>query len=98
MASYDALFEDEDDIFGGTPESKYWDIVSQVSPDIARHEFDTMIAKMAAMEMMLMEQHDEESLNKIIERYIFSNEKMIENRKKSLYMEYAGNLIYKLSD
>lgn len=98
MASYDALFEDEDDIFGGTPESKYWDIVKQVSPDIARHEFDTMMAKMAAMEMMLMEQHDEESLNKIIERYIFSNEKMIENRKKSLYMEYAGNLIYKLSD
>lgn len=98
MASYDALFEDEDDIFGGTPESKYWDIVKQVSPDIARHEFDTMIAKMAAMELMLMEQHDEESLNKIIDRHICSNEKMIENRKKSLYMEYAGNLIYKLSD
>jgi len=98
MASYDALFEDEDDIFGGTPESKYWDIVKQVSPDIARHEFDMMIAKMAAMEQMLIEQHDEESLNKIIERYIFSNESTIENRKKSLYMEYAGNLIYKLSD
>lgn len=98
MASYDALFEDEDDIFGGTPESKYWDIVKQVSPDIARHEFDTIIAKMAAMEMMLMEQHDEETLDKVIERYIFANESMIENRKKNLYMEYAGRLIYKLSD
>ena len=98
MASYDALFEDEDDIFGGTPESKYWDIVKQVSPDIARDEFDTMMAKMAAMEQMLMEHHDEELLDKIIERYVFTNESLIEQRKKSLYMEYAGRLIYKLSD
>ncbi len=98
MGSYDALFEDEEDIFGGTPESKYWDIVKQVSPDIARYEFDSMIAKMAAMEQMLMEHHDEESLDKIIDRYIFSNEGIIEERKKSLYMEYAGRLIYKLSD
>ncbi|AFV97117.1 MULTISPECIES: DUF2018 family protein [unclassified Sulfuricurvum] len=98
MASYDALFEDEDDIFGGTPESKYWDIVKQVSTDIARYEFDTMIAKMAAMEQMLMEKYDEESLDKVIDRHICSNESAIENRKKSLYMEYAGRLIYKLSD
>lgn len=98
MGSYDALFEDEEDIFGGTPESKYWDIVKQVSPDIARYEFDSMIAKMAAMEQMLMEHHDEEGLDKIIDRYIFSNEGIIEERKKSLYMEYAGRLIYKLSD
>lgn len=98
MGSYDALFEDENDIFGGTPESKYWDIQKQVSLDIVRHEFDTMIAKMAAMEIMLMEHHDEEALDKIIDCYVFSNENMIENRKKSLYMEYAGRLIYKLSD
>ena len=26
---YAALFEDEDDIFAGTPESKYWDIANQ---------------------------------------------------------------------
>ncbi|HEX5329781.1 DUF2018 family protein [Sulfuricurvum sp.] len=98
MASYDALFEDENDIFGGTPESKYWDIVKQVSPDIARDEFDSIIAKMAAMEQMLMEQHDEEELDKIIDRHIFANASTIETRKKSLYMEYAGRLIYKLSD
>ena len=26
MANYEALFEDENNIFGGTPESKYHDI------------------------------------------------------------------------
>ena len=28
MSNYEALFEDEDNIFGGTPESKYHDIVA----------------------------------------------------------------------
>lgn len=98
MGTYAALFEDENDIFGGTPESKYWDIVKQVSPDIARYEFDTMMAKMSAMEEMLIRHYEEDTLNKAVEHYIYSNPEAVENRKKSLYMEYAGRLIYKLSD
>jgi hypothetical protein len=98
MGSYEALFEDEDDIFGGTPESKYWDIHKQLSSDLVRFEFDEIISKMAAMEQMLMEHHDEEDLNKLVDRYIASNPQIIDSRKKSLYMEYAGRLIYKLAD
>lgn len=98
MATYEALFEDENDIFGGTPESKYWDIQGQLSTDLVRFEFDDMIAKMAAMEMMLMQHHDEEELDTLINRYILSNSEVIHERKKSLYMEYAGRLIYKLSE
>ncbi|MDD2829158.1 MAG: DUF2018 family protein [Sulfuricurvum sp.] len=98
MASYEALFEDEDDIFGGTPESKYWDIHKQLSADLVRFEFDEIIAKMAAMEQMLMEHYNEDDLDKLVDRYIASNPQIIDNRKKSLYMEYAGRLIYKLAD
>ncbi len=98
MAKYDALFEDESDIFGGTPQSKYWDISNQLSDDLVKEEFDAMITKIAAMERMLMERHGEETLDRIIESYVFEHSMAIDEHKKSLYMEYAGRLIYRLSD
>lgn len=95
---YEALFEDENDIFSGTPQSKYWDIASQVSDEIFRHEFDRIVQRMAAMERMLMEHHDEERLLRIIETHCLENFSEIEIHKKSLYMELAGDLIYKMAD
>lgn len=98
MAKFDVLFEDEDDIFGGSPQSKYWDIATQVSEDLYRYDFDEIITKIAVMEKMLMQQHDEDDLDKIVSSYAITNQSEIEDHKKSLYMEYAGRLIYKLSD
>jgi hypothetical protein len=98
MSRFEALFEDESDIFGGTPQSKYWDIAKQVSEDLYQFDFDEIITKIAVMEKMLMQQHDEEELNRIIDTYALMNQNEIDLHKKSLYMEYAGRLIYKLSD
>lgn len=98
MSRFEALFEDEDDIFSGSPQSKYWDIAKQVSEDLYQYDFDEIITKIAVMEKMLMKQHDEDDLNRIVESYALMNQEEIENHKKSLYMEYAGRLIYKLSD
>jgi hypothetical protein len=49
MNKYDALFEDEDDIFGGTPVSKYWDINKQISEDLMKDEFDGIVERLAVM-------------------------------------------------
>lgn len=98
MATFDALFEDENDIFGGTPQSKYWDISKQLGDDVVKAEFDEIITKIAAMERMLMEHYGEETLDRAINTYAFENSIAIDEHKKSLYMEYAGRLIYKLSD
>ncbi len=98
MSRFEALFEDESDIFGGTPQSKYWDIAKQVSEDLYQFNFDEIITKIAVMEKMLMQQHDEEELNRIIDTYALMNQNEIDLHKKSLYTEYAGRLIYKLSD
>lgn len=98
MSKFDALFEDEEDIFGGTPQSKYWDIFKQVSHDLAQDEFDKMITRMAAMEKMLMETIDEESLERRVNQYAFEHAGKLEEHKKSLYMELAGSLVYRISD
>ena len=98
MSKYEALFEDEDDIFGGTPQSKYWDIFNQLNHEIAEDQLDKIIEKMAVMERMLMEHHDEEELNGKIKQYYFENITIIDDHKKSLYMELGGDLIFTLPD
>ncbi|KIM10350.1 MAG: hypothetical protein KU37_11170 [Sulfuricurvum sp. PC08-66] len=98
MAKYEALFEDEEDIFGGTPASKYWDILGQVSSESAREEFDALLTRMAAMEQMLMPIHGEEQLDRAVQNFTFAHSDVIEAHKKSLYMELVGRLIYKLAD
>ena len=98
MANFDALFEDEDDIFGGSPKSKYWDISNQISKDLMQAEFDDVIMRLAVMEKMLMKIHDEEMLDQIIKNHYFENMDEIEMLKKSMYMELAGKLIYRLAD
>lgn len=98
MSNYDALFEDEDDIFGGTPQSKYWDIAGQSDKEVVKHEFDAMIEKIAIMESMLSEQYDYDDLDKVVARYGIEHAEEVDHLKKSIYMDYAGRLIYSLSD
>ncbi len=98
MNKYEALFEDEDDIFVGSPRSRYWDIAMQVSEDLYRHDFDEIITKIASMEQLLMKHYPEEELDRIIDSNAIEHMSEIEEHKKSLYMDYAGRLIYKLSD
>jgi hypothetical protein len=98
MSKFDALFEDEDDIFAGTPQSRYWDIQSNLSQDLIKDEFDNLVQRVAIMEKLLGEIHDYESLDKMIAAYPYSNFEEVEELKKSVYMELAGKLIYRVSE
>ena len=98
MSKYEALFEDENDIFAGTPESKFWDIRAQLSDDLFKDEFDKLVERLAIMESMLSETHDYEDLDKIIASYRYTQLDKVEELKKSTYMELAGQLIYRVSE
>jgi len=95
---FDALFEDEDDIFAGTPESKYWDISAQLSHDLVKDEFDGIVQRLAVMEAILAESHDYDDLDRTIKNYAVSNMTKVEELKKSVYMELAGQLIYRVAE
>lgn len=93
-SKYEALFEDEDDIFGGTPKSKFWDIANQANDDLVEDVFDSLFEKMAVMEYFL-EQNGIEVDNQI-KRFVLENSEMIETKKKSLYLEYTGEIVCRL--
>ncbi len=94
MGKYDALFEDEDNIFIGTPKSKYWDFYNKLSPDLAEAEFDKIVEKIAALEMMLQETIHEEELNQRVKQYAIQNYDRMDEYKKSLYIELAAELLF----
>ena len=98
MGKFDALFEDEDDVFAGTPESRYWDISGQLSQDLLRDEFDKIVERLAALEAIISETHDYETLDKTISTYKYENFAKMEELKKSVYMELAGQLIFRVSE
>ena len=96
MGKYDALFEDEDDVFAGTPQSKFWDIIQVANDELVKDQMDTLLEKFAVMETMLIKEHGEEKLNNIIKEYTFDNSEEIEFNKKSTYLEFAGEVISRL--
>ncbi|MBN2782464.1 MAG: DUF2018 family protein [Campylobacterales bacterium] len=98
MAKFDVLMEDESDIFGGSPVSRYWDIHGQLSTDLVRDEFDKIVERLAAMEQLLAQSHDYEDLDKTVESFCVTNFDKIDDWKKSTYMELTGKLIYRLND
>ncbi len=98
MGKFEALFEDEEDIFAGTPQSRYWDISGQLSEDLVKDEFDGIVERLAVMEAMLSETHDYDDLDRTVKSYALSNMEEIEELKKSVYMELAGQLIYRVAE
>ena len=94
--SYEALFEDEGNIFGGTPSSKYHDIANQANEDIVKDEFDKIVEKFAAMEQLLEKAYPDKDIDRIIEQHIFENSNDIEHHKKGLYIEFTGNIVMRL--
>ncbi len=94
MGKFDALFEDEDNVFAGTPKSKYWDFYNKLSQDLAEDEFDKIVEKIAVMEMMLQETIHEDELDRHVKQYAIQNYDKMDDRKKSVYIELAAELLF----
>lgn len=98
MSKYSDLFkEDEDDIFMGSPKSKFFDITREASKQIVEEELDKIIEKLAVLEMILSENKDINfDINEMIKKYKFNNEEKVQIMKKDLYVEFTGEIICRL--
>lgn len=93
----DWFTEDEDDIFMGSPKSKFFDVVRQASNDVVEEELDKIIQKVAVLEMLISENKDEDfNVNNYINEYAIANEDKVKAMKKGLYLEFTGEIICRL--
>jgi hypothetical protein len=88
---FEALLEDEDNIFGGSPKSKFMDVVFHANNDIVRQELEKMIYNMAAMEVVLEKQGID--VDAAIREVKFDAAKDVEDTAKSIYIEVMGNIL-----
>ena len=98
MASFKDWFtEDEDDIFMGSPKSKFFDVSREASKDIVEEEMDKIVEKLAVLEMIICAGKDEDfDINQYIRDYTFANMDDVNGMKKGLYVEFTGEIISRL--
>jgi len=89
--------EDEDDIFMGSPKSKFFDVTRQASKGVVEDEIDKIMEKLAVLELMALDEKGEEfNINESIKKYILENKEKVNAMKKGLYIEFTGEIICKL--
>lgn len=98
MASFKDWFtEDEDDIFMGSPKSKFFDVSREASKDIVEEEWDKVVEKLAVLEMIVSENKGENfDINEYIQEYTLDNHEKVKAMKKGLYVEFTGEIICRL--
>jgi len=85
------IFEDEDDIFMGSPRSKFLDIVFNANRGLVESELERLIERLAILE--LMQQEDPEFLDKKLLEYRFKHQDDVDTKMKSLFIESMGNIL-----
>src|SRR5574344_2829577 len=93
----DWFTEDEDDIFFGSPKSKFFDILEQTHRDLIEDEIDKIFEKLAILELIVSKDKDEDfDINSYINQFKLDNLSEINSAKKGLYMEVSGDIISRL--
>ena len=88
------LFEDEDDVFMGSPESKLMDIIFNANNDVVRFDLTNFIRRRAAMEILLGE-HFGDDFDKKLDIAMVEKPDEVENKMKSLCIELMGEIVSK---
>ncbi len=94
MSKYSALFEDEDDVFLGSPVSKLMDIVFNANNDVVRYDLENFMRRRAALEMVLEEKLGED-YGDIVDVFMVENRDAVHSKTKSLSIELMGEIVSK---
>ncbi len=90
------MFLEDDDLFGGTPEKKYFDILFNANRNLVDHYLTGNLEKIVAMEAMLekyLELEDDEDMDLHIRRHVINNQEKIDELVKNLYIVDMGNIL-----
>ncbi len=94
MSKYSALFEDEDDVFLGSPVSKLMDIIFNANNDVVRFDLENFMKRRAALEMVLEEKLGDD-YGDIVDIFMAENRDAVESKTKSLSIELMGEIVSK---
>ncbi len=90
------MFLEDDELFGGTPEKKYFDIMFNANRNLVEHYMKTNLEKIAVMEQMLEKYVDlapDEDIDLHVRRYAVNNQEEVDKLVTNLYIVDMGNIL-----
>jgi hypothetical protein len=87
------IFEDDDDIFMGSPKSKFIDIIYNANRNLAEAELEQIMRRLAATEILLGEFIHEDEIDKKVDQLLFTEAGKVDDYVKNIYIEHVGNVL-----
>ena len=88
------LYEDEDDIFMGSPRSKFFDVMLNANRSLVENSIENIIDRYSAMELLLERLvGDESELENKIQDILLNEIDTVRNRSNSLYISAMGDVL-----
>ncbi len=87
-------FHEDDALFGGTAEKKYFDIIFNANRSVVENALSDNLRRMNALEALIEERLDEgEDLEMLVRNYIASNIDRAEDELKNAYIAGMGDIL-----
>ena len=85
------IFNENDELFGGSPRKKFFDVIYNASRSLSKQEIDLLLEKLAIFEMLLGDKV--ENLEQVIYNMRVEKADEIKQRVNDLYIEVMGNIL-----
>ncbi len=90
------MFMEDDDLFGGSPQKKYFDIIFNANRNLVEEELSRNLEKLAAYELLFEEMMGEDKdIMQILQNYIWENPEKVKEKQTSLFIEGMGDILTK---
>ena len=90
------MFLEDDELFGGSPRKKYFDIIFNANQNLVEDELSSNLEKIAACELLLEDMMGEDKdIMEIIQNYIWNNQDKVKEKQTNLFIEGMGNILTK---
>jgi len=87
-------FHEDDDLFGGTAEKKYFDIIFNANRSVVQNELTNNLKRMNVLENLLHERLQEgEDLEQLVKSYMANHIDETENELKNAYIAGMGDIL-----
>ena len=87
-------FHEDDDLFGGTAEKKYFDIIFNANRSVVENALSNNLKRMNALEQILEDRLQEgEDLEKLVISHSVSNIDSVEADLKNAYIAGMGDIL-----
>ena len=88
------FFDEDDKLFGGTPKSKFFDIVYNANRNLVENEIEALIEELCTYEM-LIEKHlgEDFDIKRAIDEFKYGNPSEFESRMIDRYIGSVGNIL-----